>query len=328
MSRDLGLPSEEPDEMIAALRNVTAQSNSIDDMPTVANQPDGPPEFDFSTLRFVVKLVTSESGCYHDCENQRDPFDVGYDSDEDEDGVLDEDDDPWLKIYYVKIETKDRTRVGQFGYRVIDQSARKVSIWMSGGRVTRYYNLAERLVLSERGGTYLEGFGHALWNNNLKENPKDGNLKEEFVTGDRKGTGVFGTELNKGSLAVISDDVDIAKDDFFIREEFRGRGIGSWALKHLFQHGTLRGVRFIYASPWATRVRQRETSQDAMQLANNGVQSFFRKAGFRRVGQSEYFAYALRDANHPSRKLAIEDDADFKEPSTRSTDIIARQFGY
>jgi hypothetical protein len=32
------------------------------------------------------------------------------------------------------------------------------------------------------------------------------------------------------------------------------------------------------------------------------------QAGFRRVGQSSYFAYALADKNHPSRRLAIEDD--------------------
>jgi len=94
---------------------------------------------------------------------------------------------------------------------------------------------------------YLEGFGHALWNNNLKENPKDGNLKEELVTGDRRGTGVFQTELNKGSLAVMSDDIQYAKDDLFIREEFRGQGIGTWALKQLFKHDTLR-VRIILST--------------------------------------------------------------------------------
>jgi hypothetical protein len=33
------------------------------------------------------------------------------------------------------------------------------------------------------------------------------------------------------------------------------------------------------------------------------------KVGFRRIGQSEYFAYALADKNHPSHQLAIEDDA-------------------
>jgi hypothetical protein len=83
-------------------------------------------------------------------------------------------------------------------------------------------------------------FGNALWNNNPRTNPKDGNLKEELVTGDRKGTGVFRTELNKGSLAFISDDPQDAKDDFFIRDEYRGRGIGTWALKQLFNHDTLK----------------------------------------------------------------------------------------
>ena len=83
---------------------------------------------------------------------------------------------------------------------------------------------------------YLEGFGRALWNNNSND---EGNIREEFVTGDRRGTGVFQRELNKGSLAVLSDDTQYAKDDLFIREEFRGRGIGMWALKQLFRHYTL-----------------------------------------------------------------------------------------
>jgi GNAT superfamily N-acetyltransferase len=83
----------------------------------------------------------------------------------------------------------------------------------------------------------LEGFGHALWNKNSNG---EGGIKEEFVTGDRKGTGVFQRELNKGSLAVLSDDTRHAEDDLFIREEFRGRGIGTWALQQLFRHYTLR----------------------------------------------------------------------------------------
>jgi GNAT superfamily N-acetyltransferase len=84
---------------------------------------------------------------------------------------------------------------------------------------------------------YLEGFGPAMWNNDSKGK---GNIREEFVTGDRKGTSVFQRELNNGSLAVLSDDTQYAKEDLFIREEFRGRGIGTWALKQPFQHYTLR----------------------------------------------------------------------------------------
>ena len=58
--------------------------------------------FDFSTLCFTVKLVTSEDGCYSDRENPglRDSFGDEYDSDgemdsEDEDQT---DEDPWLKV--------------------------------------------------------------------------------------------------------------------------------------------------------------------------------------------------------------------------------------
>jgi len=61
--------------------------------------------------------------------------------------------------------------------------------------------------------------------------------------------------------------------------------------------------------------------------ANNGVQLFFRKAGFRRVGQSAYFAYALADENHPSRRLAIKDDVDYKPPST-PLNPFAAVFGF
>ena len=82
--------------------------------------------------------------------------------------------------------------------------------------------------------------GNALWNNNLKNNPMDGNLKEELVTGDWNGTGVFQEGLNKGSFTFISDDPQFAKDDLFIQDEYRGQGIATWALKQLFKHNTLK----------------------------------------------------------------------------------------
>jgi hypothetical protein len=66
----------------------------------VAREKDGAPKrepFDFSTLRFVVHLVTSADGLYHGRENSGpdSDFDNGYDSEEYE---LEEDDDPWLKV--------------------------------------------------------------------------------------------------------------------------------------------------------------------------------------------------------------------------------------
>lgn len=58
-----------------------------------------------------------------------------------------------LQVYYVKIKTKEGVHIGQFGYRVIDKSARRNDPWMSeGGVVTHWYNLPLRFTLSERGG--------------------------------------------------------------------------------------------------------------------------------------------------------------------------------
>jgi GNAT superfamily N-acetyltransferase len=145
----------------------------------------------------------------------------------------------------------------------------------------------------------LENFGY-LWYNNPQHNPTDGGLKEEFISGDRKGTGVFQGELNKGSIAFLSDDNRYAEDDFFINEEFRGRGVGRWALETLSHHETLKvrytslaptiflpsdiqlpqRVKFIFTEPWATRINQRAEDVAMVNAANDGVQLFFRKVRY------------------------------------------------
>jgi hypothetical protein len=66
----------------------------------ITQEQDGAPKrepFDFSTLRFVVHLVTSADGCYYDRESSGSDSDSdnGYNSEED---MLEEDDDPWLKV--------------------------------------------------------------------------------------------------------------------------------------------------------------------------------------------------------------------------------------
>ncbi|KAF7979769.1 hypothetical protein HWV62_40792 [Athelia sp. TMB] len=219
--------------------------------------------FDFTTLKLDVHLVQSMDGIYREEDTE----------DEDGSDALD-DDDPWLKIYYVIIKTKSGERVGQFGYRVIDSTARRPDPWMMvGNSVSQYYSLALHLKLSERGGQMLEDFGKALWNENLPHDPMDGGLKDEFVSGDRKGTGVFGKEVNQGALAFFSDDQQFSKDDFFIAEKYRGRGIGTWAMKQIFVHPSMRGVKFVYAEPWATRNKD----ATATEAANARVQRFFRK---------------------------------------------------
>lgn len=65
-------------------------------------------------------------------------------------------------------------------------------------------------------------------------------MKRVFIDGNLKGTGAFGDELDQGSFVVLSDDVRSAKDDFFIEEEYRGKGIGMWAMKKFLEHKTIR----------------------------------------------------------------------------------------
>lgn len=87
----------------------------------------------------------------------------------------------------------------------------------------------------------LESFAQVLYNG------ETGNLKQAFVDGDRKGTGVFGKELNIGSFAMLSDDQVYKGDDFCIEPEFRGKGIGSWALQKLLQHKSIQ-VSILYTT--------------------------------------------------------------------------------
>ena len=90
----------------------------------------------------------------------------------------------------------------------------------------------------------MEDFRRALWNEDLPGVPgRDGRLKAEFVSGSQKGTGAFGAELNQGSLALFSDDKEHTKDDFFVNEKYRGRGIGTWAMKQIMVHDSMRVSR-------------------------------------------------------------------------------------
>jgi hypothetical protein len=62
---------------------------------SIGDQPENlPPKrepFEFSKLRFIVKLVTSPYGCY------KDPESTEYDGDEDDEEEYDAY-DPWLKV--------------------------------------------------------------------------------------------------------------------------------------------------------------------------------------------------------------------------------------
>lgn len=66
----------------------------------------------------------------------------------------------------------------------------------------------------------------------------NGKLRKQFYKGTDKGTGAFGRELGKGSFAIICGEEECL-GMFCIEEQFRGRGIGTWAIRELFKDAAL-----------------------------------------------------------------------------------------
>ncbi|KIK01630.1 hypothetical protein K443DRAFT_660590, partial [Laccaria amethystina LaAM-08-1] len=214
------------------------------------------------------------------------------------DGYSNDDPEPWLKIYYIEIVTKDKgKKIGRFGLK---------SVYAPAHTIVEHKNLPYCLIISEQGGSDLEEFGRTLFNRANR-----GRLREKFLSGPTMGTGVFGEELNNGSFALISNDDQYSRDDFLIKPEFRRQGIGSWALQELKRHGILFNIDFLFVEPVGTDITYQQR-KDVMLIKSKHeqVMGLFHKAGFRRVGTSSYLGYSLKDDNHPSRKLAMEDDCE------------------
>lgn len=89
---------------------------------------------------------------------------------------------------------------------------------------------------------------------------------------------MFHEELDQGNIAFFSNDEQYKRDDFLIDEKYRSRGIGTWAMKKILEHESMKvgsmhgslsyssnvctstalsrfcvqGVTFAYVHPWPT----------------------------------------------------------------------------
>ncbi|KAF9007135.1 hypothetical protein BDQ17DRAFT_1423206 [Cyathus striatus] len=229
-------------------------------------------------------------------EDYQDYQDEGYGSDAESDYDLY---DPWIGIP-CGIKTTSGALIGGFTYRVIYASARVVG-------EDDDLNLVWKLYDSSRSGKSLKNFILTLYDNDT------GLLCSEYLPGgSRSGTATFKDELNNGTFAYLSDDTG---DELFVDQEYRGRGVGSWVLDAVKKHSSLEEVQFIFSHPRAAGMSKVGEKNDREGNNHTKVQKFFRKNGFRRVGQSPYFAYALRDTKHPSRVLDATKDAEYKPQS-------------
>lgn len=137
-----------------------------------------------------------------------------------------------------------------------------------------------------------------------------GNLKNEYIQHDvKKGTGVWGKELNKGHILLI-EYVNVDMDH---RRQGYGKKLVAaiWAkaqeLDPLCKFAVTRPT-WLWSSTRnhhdGLAEEARPTFLEETQLSSD---SFWRACGFRRVGTSFFFGLA-KDPEHPSRRLASSND--------------------
>jgi len=154
--------------------------------------------------------------------------------------------------------------------------------------------------VSERGGQELESFGMGLFT-------KLGSPDPAFYTG---GNGVFGPEIATTSFALLcgDDPGEQERDFFYVKEDYRRRGVGTQALKELFKHKSLQNVQTLFVWPSVNEFPSLLRRTPVEEKAYTAITKFFAKAGFRHVGTGVNMAYMLHDDSHPSRLLSMADD--------------------
>ncbi|PCH42308.1 hypothetical protein WOLCODRAFT_143973 [Wolfiporia cocos MD-104 SS10] len=136
---------------------------------------------------------------------------------------------------------------------------------------------------------------------------KFGNVRPWLVEDEIfKGTGCWGTELNEGILYYLYY-VDVRV------EALKGQGLGSWTLNQFLMSERLNVEDIVIT--WPSPIPTREKSKVQWEEETARAIAFARKNGFRRIGQTQYFAFSP-DRNHPSRAILPDQDVEeMKLPS-------------
>ncbi|GAA5946187.1 hypothetical protein JCM3765_000147 [Sporobolomyces pararoseus] len=147
---------------------------------------------------------------------------------------------------------------------------------------------------------------------------KKGVFKSKFLV---EGTGVWGPEVDVSPLCYL--------ESIKIDKEFRGKGIGTWALEQIWKihekldKTGLEDVKFLITLPAPTPHEltdfknshvsdpeeiDRLGQQERDYIVNNRINPFLRRVGFRRIGTTRLFCCA-RAPDHPSKLILIDQDA-------------------
>lgn len=145
-----------------------------------------------------------------------------------------------------------------------------------------------------------------------------GQLKREYIDHEIKSVaGVWGTELDEGAILRI--------DSISCEPSWRRKGLGRKLVFKMMEMTRTRvsvGIQlFMFAVPHSVpQIVQRDMPPDPPESQAEDLErehqivahNFFRQLGFRRVGDSPWFAHAHMDlvTPHPSRQIAAAQDYD------------------
>ncbi|KAF8847931.1 hypothetical protein BDZ45DRAFT_698802 [Acephala macrosclerotiorum] len=130
---------------------------------------------------------------------------------------------------------------------------------------------------------------------------RDGALMKKHVVGS------WGTELNKGAILILSY--------LLVKRDFRRQALAGKAIQALIEKAKMSkgGVKFIFVRPGVIKEDldlEGKDDEEKEQIEKRALESairFYRSFGFRRVGYSEWFCFAI-DEEHASRSVAVKDD--------------------
>ena len=135
----------------------------------------------------------------------------------------------------------------------------------------------------------------------------------------QRGTGVWGKEINHGTLAYV--------EEIRVNSKHQRKGVGRWAIENMLSSDSLRvrifltSLFFFWLTPlkhcpyiflWATPLNINsffEGPDPDFNSKKRAVISFWRSVGFRRVAGTWFFGYA-RNPEHPMRSLKMDEDAE------------------
>ncbi|KZV72783.1 hypothetical protein PENSPDRAFT_733272 [Peniophora sp. CONT] len=121
----------------------------------------------------------------------------------------------------------------------------------------------------------------------------DGGVKETIVSGNKRGSGIWGHELDDGAFLLIKE--------LYVQQPYRNRGVAKWLLRQIVSTPSfvLPSGPGIVTCPWAFAwpfpVESRNDEGEAI------VKRTFNTAGFSQVGTTTFWAYSIANDQHPSR---------------------------